>query len=256
MTESKVIYEEKENFAIITMNRPEAMNAINVKLNDDLHDALLKFQEDDNLKVLILTGTGRSFSAGLDLKDIEKNRTLLDSKKSCFGMLRQLKKPVIAAVNGFAITGGFELVLSCDIILASETASFADTHARVGVIPGGGLSQILPRIVGVTKAKEISFSGNFITAQEAYRIGLVNHVYAPDELLKEAEKLALDIISAHQPTVVKLKGVIDKGMALPQEEAMRLEQDVHQEHLKGLEYEKVGQRRLEMQERARKQMKK
>jgi enoyl-CoA hydratase len=145
------------------------------------------------------------------------------SEASVIGRLRGLEKATIAAVNGYAVTGGFELALNCDIIIASENARFADTHARVGLIPAGGLSQLLPRLVGIKKAKEISFTGNFLSAEEAHQFGLVNRVVPLEELMPAAEKMAQDIIGSQQWVVREMKRLIDLGEGMTIEDALRLE---------------------------------
>jgi enoyl-CoA hydratase len=149
-----------------------------------------------------------------------------ESIVSPFTMLWTMTKPVIGAINGPAITGGFELALACDFLVASERAKFGDTHARVGVTPGGGMSVFLPQTVGLRKAKEMSLTGNFVDAAEAHRLGLVNHVVAHDELLPTARKLAADIAGNDQRSVRNLKSLYDRGSKLSVADAIALEQDV------------------------------
>ena len=137
--------------------------------------------------------------------------------------IRNLPFPTICAVNGPAVTGGMELAIACDIIIASEKAVFADTHARAGLVPGGGMSQILPRLVGLNRAKEISFTGRYIPAQEAYQIGLVNRVVPPDQLMSTAESMASDILSSNQKALRRGKSLIEKGLTLGLEAGLRIE---------------------------------
>jgi len=200
-----VLSEIKGRKAIVTLNRPEAMNAINERLNREACVILEDLVKNEAIDVIILTGAGKAFCAGLDLKEIVERGRLGAGGSSLFSLFWNTDKPTIGAINGFAITGGFELALSCDILVASNQAMFADTHARVGVLPGAGLSQVLPRIIGEKKAKELSLTGNFMTAREACRFGLVNQVVEPEELLPLAEKLADDIISSDQRAVRKVK---------------------------------------------------
>jgi enoyl-CoA hydratase len=143
--------------------------------------------------------------------------------EGAFRAIREIKKPVICAVNGYAITGGLELVLSCDIIIASENARFGDTHAKVGIVPGAGMSQILPRTIGSFKAKLMSFTGEFMDAKDAYIAGLASMVVSPEKLMEEAKRIA-SIIRSHNPDVVRrVKRMIDEGGKLPLGEGMELE---------------------------------
>ena len=220
--------EVADGIAVLTLNRPEAMNALSRALRSDLADAIEAADADPDVKVIILTGEGRrAFSAGLDLKEVgqfglggspdgKPARRPSDALVAC-------SKPSIAAVNGVALTGGFELALACDIQIASTDARFADTHARVGVTPGSGMSQRLSRIIGVSRAKETSLTGNFIDAQTALAWGLVNHVVDPDELMPLARRIAADIASCDSAKVAAYKALIDEGYALPFGEGMALE---------------------------------
>ena len=181
----------------ITLDRPEVRNAINGAMRRGWHDALAAAEADPDVAVVILTGADPAFCAGLDLKALGAgdrdvaNPAASDRSTSPFP---PRTKPLIGAVNGPAITGGFELALNCDFLVASERATFADTHARVGVMPGWGLSVLLADAVGVRRAREISLTGNFVTATEALTWGLVNRVVAHDELLPTARRLAADIV--------------------------------------------------------------
>ena len=182
--------------AVVTMNRPEAMNALSKGLRAELAAAMVEVNADDSIRAVVLTGAGtRAFTAGLDLKELGADTSNLgaanaeDALANPVKAIEQCKKPVIGAINGVAITGGFEVALACDILIASENARFADTHARVGIMPGWGLSQKLSRMIGISRAKELSFSGNFLDAQTACAWGLVNRVVPADELLAAAKKL-------------------------------------------------------------------
>ena len=196
----------------LTLNRPQAMNALSRGLRQSLTDTLDRLAGDDSLRVLVLTGAGRAFCAGLDLREIEPG-TLGGNAADPVAALLRFPRPVIGAINGAAITGGLELALACDVLIASTEARFADTHARVGVIPGWGLSQKLPRLIGIARAKEMAFSGNFVSAEEAERWGLVNRVVPHAELLPQAFALAADMAGAMPAMVQAYKRLIDQGFA-------------------------------------------
>ena len=230
MDYQNIIVEKKDEGIIqITLNRPEALNALNSALFTDLRHALLDVQGDESVAVVILTGAGRAFCVGRDLKaDAEfsaenffENYYL---RAGTFSLLEHLGPPVIAAVNGFAITGGLELVMCCDMVLASDRAMFRDTHAQVGIYPGAGSSQRLPRLLGEKRAKELLFASRFITAQEAERIGLVNRVVPHDKLLEEALCLAQDIAAQPRDVIRGMKRLIDAGMGMDYKSAIMLEQ--------------------------------
>lgn len=214
-------------YAVVTMNRPEAMNALSKALRSELARTFDALEADPDIRAVILTGAGdRAFTAGLDLKELGSGATSLADaveKEDPVSALGRFSGPVIAAINGVAITGGFELALACDVLIASETARFADTHARIGVMPGWGLSQRLSRTIGIFRAKEMSLTGNFIDAATAERWGLVNRVVAPAELMPTARRFAEDMLSADPGMLKALKALIDDGFALPFGEAMALE---------------------------------
>ncbi len=201
MSESVLLCELDEGIATLTLNRPKALNALSAELRGAIARAFLELRGNPEVGTVILTGSGRAFCAGVDLKEMATdlvqpggNEFRIDDS----GMMRALRefdRPVIGAIHGFAITGGFELALMCDVLIASSEARFADTHARVGVLPGWGLSQKLPRLIGISRAKELSFTGNYIDAEQALAWGLVNRVVAPEELLPTCRSLALDMLS-------------------------------------------------------------
>jgi enoyl-CoA hydratase len=216
--------------AILTMNRPEAMNALSLALRGALVSAFRMLGADDEIRVIILTGAGeRAFTAGLDLKEIGAGDgaafggayDLADNNP--VAALRACGKPVLGAINGAAITGGFELALACDLMIAASTARFADTHVKVKVMPGWGLSQRLPRLIGIARATQMSLTGAFIDAETALAWGLVNEVVPPDRLLPRALEIAT-AIAAHDPAMVaRYRAMIDEGMSLPFGEALALE---------------------------------
>ncbi|WP_323810432.1 enoyl-CoA hydratase [Sphingobium baderi] len=203
MSVSDIVQLEIEGpVAIVTLNRPEALNALSRELSARLAEVFAALHSREDIKVAILTGAGRAFCAGMDLKQLSSGETRLQSADEVEGAghrrfgIAPFDRPVIAAVNGFAITGGLELAMCCDIRIAAEGARFADTHARVGVIPGGRMSALLSRLVGIGRAKEMSLGGNAIDAATAERWGLVNRVVPPDDLMPICLKLAHDIATA------------------------------------------------------------
>lgn len=248
-----IVLERKGRIAKVTLNRPEALNAINQLMIRELAAVVDEVEGDEEIDVVILTGAGRAFCAGRDIKEMGQSLDQTGLLMATGDRIRLLDKPTIAAVNGYAITGGFELALCCDIILASESARFADTHARLGLMPGLGLSQLLPRLVGAKKAKELSFSGNYMTAREALDFGLVNRVVPAGELEGAVEALANDILSSDQGIVRKMKKLIDGGQGMSVEQAFmfeRYEQMLHKEVLTAADVER---RRQGVMERGRKQ---
>lgn len=244
--------------AVVTLNRPEAMNALSRALQNELADVIDALDADDDVRVVILTGAGeRAFSAGLDLKEVGAFGLAMGADgvgaRSPVAALAKCRKPVIAAVNGVAITGGFELALSCDILIGSTSARFADTHVRVGVMPGWGLSQRLSRLIGVYRAKELSLSGNFIDAQTALAWGLISRVVAPAELLPAARKLAADIASCDPDMVRRYKALIGDGFARSFGDGMALEHERSSADNAKVTPEGVAGRRAGIQARGRTQ---
>jgi enoyl-CoA hydratase len=179
---------DPSGYALVTLNRPAALNALSGALRSQLADVVRRLEADPAVRVLILTGAGRAFCAGLDLKELGSGQGSLGVDNAVTGndpvtALQQFSGPVIGAINGAAVTGGFELALACDVLLASPQARFADTHARIGVAPGWGLSQKLSRAIGIYRAREVSLTGNWISAEQAAAWGFVNRVVPADELL-------------------------------------------------------------------------
>ena len=220
-----ILYEVADRVATITFNRPEARNALSSEVLARLPELARQADADDDVDVVILTGADPAFCAGLDLKElgstganlrggagagpggggaIGEDRPDLGSVDGRPGPFPELAKPVIGAINGVAVTGGFEVALACDILIASERARFADTHARIGVQPGWGLTVLLPQAVGVRRARELSATGNFLDADTALAWGLVNHVVPHDELLPFCRALAADIVSNDQAGVQRI----------------------------------------------------
>jgi len=224
-----LLYEVKDQIARITFNRPNVLNALNRKTIDELGHALNEARRDDAVRVVILTGAGeKAFIAGADINELAQ-RTPIDGKDfSLFGQeiihrLETLGKPVIAAINGFALGGGCELALACTMRVASRTAKLGQPEVKLGILPGYGGSQRLPRLCGKGVAHELILTGEMISAEEALRIGLVNRVTEPAELLPACEAIAKKII-ANAPLAVKYAlEAVERGTEMPQEEGLFLE---------------------------------
>jgi len=229
MPYENILYDVKEHIAWITFNRPAVLNSLNTATVSDLGDALNHARGDSGIRVLILTGAGdKAFVAGADINELAK-RTPVDGKEyslagqEVFHRLETLGKPSIAAINGFALGGGCELALSCTMRIASRTARLGQPEVKLGIIPGYGGSQRLSRLCGKGIAHELILSGEMISANDAFRIGLVNHVVEPAELLPTAEKIAQKII-ANAPLAVKYAmEAVEHGFEMPQEEGLFLE---------------------------------
>ncbi|RIL05343.1 MAG: enoyl-CoA hydratase [Proteobacteria bacterium] len=243
--------------ATFTLNRPGAMNALSRELRAALAHAFRCVADDADVGVVILTGRGRAFCAGLDLKELGGESggspgAMLE-EQDLIAAMRACPLPIVGAINGFAITGGFELALACDVLVASSEARFADTHARVGIVPGWGLSQLLPRRVGTSRAKELSFTGNYLDAGRALAWGLVNSVVAPDELLPACGRLAADMLSCDRATLREIKRIYDAGYATTLADGLQLEARTSREHARSVSPESVAKRRRGVQERGRSQ---
>lgn len=228
MADNIVLVERDGPVALVTLNRPDALNALSRALRAEIVRVFTELKDDPEIRAVVLTGAGRAFTAGVDLKEAGQTGFALgaDEDSKAINILAAMDAypwPIIGAINGFAITGGFELALMCDVLLASENARFADTHARVGIVPGWGLSQKLSRLIGTSRAKELSFTGNFIDAETSERWGLVNRVYPADELVPAAMKLAHEMCSTQPDLLRKYKALIDDGFGMTFAEAMREE---------------------------------
>jgi enoyl-CoA hydratase/carnithine racemase len=225
MSYKTILVEKRNGIAKIILNRPQAMNALTEELLGELVSALENAEKDDGVGVVILTGAGRAFSAGRDLPGVIEGREFPGGSR--YRALEDLSKPVIAAVNGFCFTGSFELAMCADIIVASEDAVFGDTHARFGIIPGGGQTQRLPRLVGRNKAKELLFTCQTISAAEAERIGIVNRVVPSDKLDAAAVEIAEKILKNVPEAVTTIKRLINKGMNMDMESGLNMEAKEH-----------------------------
>jgi enoyl-CoA hydratase len=225
--EPVLLTESSGGVRMLTLNRPAARNALSGELIDRLVEGLRAAEDDPDVLAVVLTGADPAFCAGLDLREAGAgglpSSSVLDVKGSPWWFLGGMRTPVIGAVNGPAVTGGLELALQCTFLVASERAAFGDTHARVGVHPGGGLTGLLPQAVGMRKAREMSLTGNFIDAAEAHRLGLVNHVVPHEDLLPTTLRLAGDIASGDPRTVTALNDTYRDVAALPLGEGLALE---------------------------------
>jgi enoyl-CoA hydratase len=229
MAYDNLLFEVSEKIARITFNRPNVLNALNRKTMDELGDCLKKVRADDEVRVLILTGAGeRAFIAGADINELAQQTPVNGREFTLYGQeiihrLETLGKPAIAAINGFALGGGCELALACTLRIASRNAKLGQPEVKLGIIPGYGGSQRLPRLCGKGVAHELILTGEMISADEALRVGLVNRVVEPGELLATAEAIAKKII-ANAPLAVKYAlEAVEHGMEMPQEEGLYLE---------------------------------
>ncbi len=260
MAEPVLLVERSEGIATLTLNRPQAMNALSRELRRAIAKVFLALRDDPEIGVVIVTGRGRAFCAGLDLKELggetgaggSDARAML-GEADMIRSMRAFDRPILGAVNGFAITGGFELALACDLLVASSEARFADTHARVGILPGWGLSQLLPRLIGIGRAKELSFTGNFLEAQTACAWGLVNRVVPPAELLPSARALARDMLSCERRALLGIKRLYDQGFATTLGEGLRLEAKQSAAFASEVRPQEIAGRRRGIQERGRTQ---
>jgi enoyl-CoA hydratase len=231
MAYEQILYQAADGIARITMNRPDAMNAITPAMLRELKAAVLAAAQAEEIRVICLTGAGRAFCAGVDLKALGevtlkggKVGAILDTPaRELIDAIRSIPKPVIALVNGFCFTGALEIMLACDLVIASEQARIGDTHAKWGLRPTWGMSTRLPRRVGVIKAKELSFTADAITAQEAERIGLVNQAVPADKLEQALETIVKKIIANSPQSLAAYKHLYNTNEAMTLDESLALE---------------------------------
>jgi enoyl-CoA hydratase len=251
-----LLTETADGVRTITLNRAAARNALSSELLNRLVEALHAAEADAAVRAVILTGADPAFCAGLDLREAGAtglpSGSVLDPKASPWWVLHAMSTPVIGAVNGPAVTGGLELALQCTFLVASDRAAFGDTHARVGVHPGGGLTGLLPQAIGLRRAREMSLTGNFLDAAEAQRLGLVNHVVPHQDLLSTVRGLAGDIAAGDPRTVAALNDTYRDVAALPLGEGLALERA----RFKAWEYDPAGieSRRQAVLDRGRSQL--
>ena len=246
-----------DGIATVTLNRPERRNALNGELTTALRTTMADVDANDDVAVIVLTGTDPAFCAGIDLKELgggERNMVGGIGARGPASPWARTTKPVIGAINGPAVTGGLEIALRCDFLIASERAAFADTHARVGILPGWGLTVLLPQAVGLRRAKELSFTGNFLTAPEALDAGLVNHVVAHEVLLDTARKVAADIAGNDHQAVRRMLAEYDEIAATTVADGLEIEARIANEwNRDGSAAAGVEQRRQAIIERGRSQ---
>lgn len=248
--------ERFDTTAVLTMNRAGALNALSLDLEAELVSAFSALGGAKEIRAIILTGAGRAFSAGVDLKELGDGAAALRTRKwhgegSLADVMADCPKPIIAAVNGFAVTGGLELALQCDIIIAASTAKFADTHARVGITPSWGLSQILPRLVGVNRARQMSLTGEFIDAARAEAWGLINEVTAPDALMDRALSIAAEIAETDAVAADKIAALIESAGSTSPEEGLKRERAVFDVHIATVTPETIEMNRRRVQARGK-----
>jgi enoyl-CoA hydratase/carnithine racemase len=227
----ELLIQSREGALWITLNRPEAMNAISPELVSGINAALDRAQADDAIKAVVLTGTGKAFCAGGDLKFLQSKvghdqgalGAFLDSVRAMLCRLENFPRPVIALVNGVALAGGLELVLCCDLVIAARSATLGDAHANLGLLPGGGASVRLPRKIGVTRAKYLLFTGESQSAEEFVTSGLVNQVVDDDRLMDAARSLVQKLETKSTLALRRVKSLVDDGLEQPREIALRAE---------------------------------
>ena len=229
MAYNTLLYQKEDGIGIITINRPQELNAQNSEMLAGLTSLLSDIEVDGSVKVVIITGSGdRAFIAGSDVKEMQSKTSLsirgfVTANRIMLEKIERLPKPVIAAINGYALGGGCELAMSCDLRIASENAKFGQPEINLGIIPGAGGTQRLTRLVGMTRAKELIFTGDIIDANTALNIGLVNKVVPAKELMSEARALAQKLLSKSSAALSLAKAAINGGWQMPLASALDLE---------------------------------
>lgn len=228
MAYESILFEKKDNIATITFNRPDARNAVNHQVRAEFTAAIADIEADDDIKVMILTGNGKAFASGVDIKEFNKTTPYHAHNLYRLGeRVEKLPKPVIAAVNGFCLGGGNEIAMGCDIIIASEKAKFGQPEINIGIIPGGGATQRLPRLIGVARAKELIFTGDIITAEEAYHLGIINRVVPADQLISTAREIAKKIAVKSSAALKLAKQAINYGMQTSMDCGLKYEYELY-----------------------------
>ncbi|MCV7298555.1 enoyl-CoA hydratase [Mycobacterium barrassiae] len=229
MTSPLVLVADHGPVRVLTLNRPEARNALSRGLVKASYAALVEADADESVRAVVLTGADPAFCAGVDLKEAHRHGTEYFAEfreHSCIEVTGTMRTPIIAAINGPVFTGGLEMALGCDFLIASERAVFADTHARVGILPGGGMTARLPQLVGLGMARRLSMTGEVVDAARAERIGLVTEVVPHDRLVDRAIELAAQIAEVPGPTMLGLKEIYTTGAAPVIEPALAAEQKI------------------------------
>jgi len=255
--QSLVLVEINDKVALVTLNRPDAYNALSQAMTKAIIDTFGALSVDESVRAIVLTGTGKAFTAGVDLKELGEDGgeamdpANLGPDSPLVRALADCEKPIIGAINGFAVTGGFELALACDYLYAARSARFADTHARVGLLPGWGLSQKLPRLVGINRAREISFTGNYFSAAEALEWGLVNKV-TEDTLLVEAALASARDIAGTQPDALRgIRALMNEGWEKNLGDALELEGERSGAYNSTIEFSVMQERLAELRARGK-----
>ena len=230
MAYNKILLEIEGKVALLKVNRPKALNALNQEVLDELTTAFQELDKDENVRVIILSGEGKAFVAGADIKGMlsmnaTEARQFSETGHTLMGIMEKMGKPIIAAINGFALGGGMELAMGCDFIFAAEDAKFGQPEINLGVIPGFGGTQRLSRLIGKARAKELIFTGEMISAQEAKELGIVNKVFAAEELLPGVKKVATHIASKGALSLRLAKSAINSGYDVDISNACRIERD-------------------------------
>jgi enoyl-CoA hydratase len=229
MAYENILVETRGNVGLITLNRPNALNALNAALIEDLYQALVAFEADDNIGCMVLTGSEKAFAAGADIKEMQ-SRSYMDVYMSDFisrwEKIAQVRKPVVAAVAGFALGGGCEMAMACDFILAAETAKFGQPEIKLGVMPGAGGTQRLTRFVGKSKAMEMCLTGRMMDAEEAERSGLVSRIVPAADLIDEAVKTAQKIADMSRPIAMMTKETVNRAYETTLSEGILFERRV------------------------------
>ncbi|KAL6503685.1 hypothetical protein OROGR_025608 [Orobanche gracilis] len=236
------VHREPNGVAFVIINRPKSLNSLTKAMIGDLARTIKSLRSDDSVRVIILSGSGRAFCSGVDLtaaEDVFKG-DVKDVESDPVVQMEKCEKPIIGAINGFAVTAGFEIALACDFLVASKDAKFMDTHARFGIFPSWGLSQKLPRIIGPSRAREVSFSATPINAEQAEKWGLVNHVVEGGELLKKARQIAETMIKNNQDLVLRYKAVMKDGLKLDLGHALALEKERAHQYYDGMTKEQFA----------------
>ncbi|MBX3642105.1 MAG: enoyl-CoA hydratase [Rubrivivax sp.] len=231
-----------EGFATVAFNRPDKLNTLSIALRRELQQAVAALEADAAVRVLILTGTGRAFTAGLDLDEWSAAPAAAAWEFNAVAALQQFSGPVIGAINGLAITGGLEIALACDLLVAASDARFADTHAKVGLLPGWGGSVRMQQRLGSHRAKELALTGRFFDADEALAWGLVNRVVPPAQLMAEAQALARQMLANVPEGVVAYKKLLDEEAGRPLAEALVFERDAARAANLGVSREEIDTR--------------
>ena len=250
--------EISEGVAVISLNRPEVRNALNSQILRAIPEVIASLEENPEVDVLVLTGTDPAFCAGLDLRELGDTGGNIEPEAQSSmskGPFPERTKPLIGAINGVAVTGGLELALACDFLIASDRAQFADTHARVGVMPGWGLSVLLPQAIGVRRSREMSLTGNYVGAELAASWGLVNRVVPHEDLIGTVLELAADIRSNNQQGVRQMLQTYERTTSVTLEEGWDIEAKMGREWLSVTNFrpEDVAERRANIQNRGRSQ---